>query len=63
MAALKRETCSVCGRSVPVRVNGAAREHQAMRETPGGLVRPGGKCSGSGRPTVQAKRRELEART
>jgi hypothetical protein len=30
MSALPRQTCPVCGRSVPVRRNGAFREHKAV---------------------------------
>lgn len=45
MPSLPRRTCSVCGMSVPVRVNGAAREHNYQ----GGPAI--GKCAGSGKPT------------
>jgi len=41
-----RGTCQECGQSVPVRRNGAAREHLTRRKT--------GKCRGSGRPTSEA---------
>jgi len=42
MTPLPRRTCSTCGRSVPVRVNGDLREHFK----PGSNFR---KCSGSGK--------------
>jgi len=50
MPALPRGTCSVCRRSVPVRVNGDAREHR-----PSSNWRDQAKtCAGSGKPTSSA---------
>lgn len=40
MSALPRTECPWCGRSVPVRRNGALREHN---------LRAGRKCEGSGK--------------
>ncbi len=52
MPPLPRGTCSVCGRLVPVRVNGTAREHVSPYplRIPGGIV-CGTVCEGAGKPT------------
>jgi len=46
MASLPRGICSVCGMSVPVRRNGAAREHNYQ----GGSRSVAGLCKGAGKP-------------
>lgn len=52
MTSLPRATCSACGRLVPVRVNGTAREHRTPYpfRIPDGIV-CGVTCAGSGKPT------------
>ncbi|HEX7246438.1 MAG TPA: hypothetical protein VF245_12835 [Solirubrobacterales bacterium] len=41
---LPRDTCPLCGKSVPVRVNGALREH---------TDESGEKCAGSGNSVAE----------
>lgn len=48
---LPRGFCSVCGRHVPVRKGGVAREHNAV-----GSLRDNGTCPGSGKPVREEAR-------